>query len=583
MTGAAEQEPDIPGTFIAPEEFGNSALDVRHPAFQGSHIVKRFVPAVFGLLLFVGACASSQTPPVPVPPAASPAPTPAPLPSDPIVLTSPDEAPENWWLLDPALDGIPGISAERAYRELLANREPRRTVVVAIIDSGVDIQHEDLDDVLWVNEREVAGNGVDDDGNGYVDDIHGWSFLGAPDGRNIEYDTFEVTRLYRDCRDRGELSTPACQAITADFEAERFEAESFLQQYSSIASTQAAVVEFLESHLGADSLTREAVTNIQSSDPQVQQARQIYLQLLDAGATPEVIAEGIEYLTVQVQYHFNPDFDPRPLIGDDPNDPNDRDYGNNDVEGPGPDHGTLVAGIVGAERGNNVGVDGVADAVEFMVVRAVPNGDERDKDVANAIRYAVDNGADIINMSFGKSYSPGKAWVDDAVRHAMENEVLMVHAAGNDAADLDDANNFPNPYYEGGGEADLWIQVGASGWTATGLAAPFSNYGRAMVDVFAPGIEIRSSAPNDEYEATQGTSMAAPVVSGVAALLMAYYPELTPAQVREIILETAVTFPGQAVVIPGGVQQRGFDELSVTGGIVNAYAALRRAAEVVGR
>lgn len=547
-------------------------------------------PSILLIAFALGACAPSATttvaPVTPAPPATQSAgnvaPPPTPPPPD---LTAPVESvPDDWWLLDPAIDHLRGISVERAYSELLAGRQPRRTVVVAILDSGIDAAHEDLDDVLWVNEDEIPGNGIDDDGNGYVDDVHGWNFLGGADGRNVHQDTYEVTRLYVECRDAGQLETPRCAAIEDDLEGRRAEASSYLQQYRSIAQTQNQIMTILRQHIGVDTLTREAVAAIQTSAVDVRQAQQLYLQMVDAGATPEAIQEGIEALTNQLEYAYNPDFDPRSIVGDNYENATDRIYGNNDVRGPGADHGTHVAGIVAAERGNGLGMNGVATGVRVMSVRTVPDGDERDKDVANAIRYAVDNGAHIINMSFGKGYSPEKPVVDEAVRYAESRGVLMVHAAGNDGADLASHESYPSPYFVDGGEAELWLEIGASGWNGSnGLVAPFSNYGSERVDVFAPGVDIYSAVPDDEYAANSGTSMAAPVVSGLAALIMAYYPELTTAQVKQIILDSATRYTNEMVLVPGGNgQRRPFGELSATGAVVNAHEALRRAAEVAG-
>lgn len=523
------------------------------------------------LALLLGACAPGQTistAPGPVPQA-----TPAPV---------PDSAPDNWWLLDRFGSGVFGTSAMRAYQDLIGDRPPQASVVVAIIDSGVDIEHEDLDDNLWVNEDEIAGNGVDDDGNGYIDDVHGWSFLGGQDGRDVHYDTYEVARLYRGCRDRNELTTPACSPIAADFEAERNEATELLDQYQTISLAFATFEGILKSQLGVDTLTRESVAGLQATSPELRQAQQAWLQLTDQGVSEEMLAEGVEALSSQVQYGLNPDFESRAIVGDDYGNPNERVYGNNHVEGPAASHGTHVAGIVGAERGNGIGVNGIAPGPRIMVVRAVPDGDERDKDVANAIRYAVDNGARIINMSFGKGYSPQKEVVDEAVRYADSHGVLMVHAAGNDATNQDDEADFPNRYYADGGEASLWIEVGASEWgDAEALAASFSNYSAQRVDVFAPGVEILSTVPDNQYERNQGTSMASPVVAGLAALIMSYYPDLTTAQVKQVILETATRYPDLSVEVPGGEGvRRPFSQLSITGGIVNAYSALQRAAEI---
>jgi subtilisin family serine protease len=218
--------------------------------------------------------------------------------------------------------------------------------------------------------------------------------------------------------------------------------------------------------------------------------------------------------------------------------------------------------------------------VKLMMIRAVPDGDERDKDIGNAIRYAVDNGAQIINMSFGKDYSPNKSVVDDAVRYADSRGVLMVHAAGNDGADLNASPQFPKPVYLGGDRAQNWIEVGASSWKGgDGLAAEFSNYSRTQVDVFAPGVDILSTVPGNRYDRDSGTSMAAPVVSGLAALIMDYFPNLTATDVKRIIV-TSTTRVDQMVVRPGGTDSVSFASLSASGGIVNAYNAIKMAEQV---
>lgn len=561
---------------------------------------------LFALLLGLGACAPSRTAggPVAVPTPPRTAATPATPPATPRATSEPADsaepavltAPGDWWLLDAEADGHPGIGAERAYADLLTGRQPKRAVVVAIIDSGIDIEHEDLDDVLWVNEGEVPGNGRDDDGNGYVDDVHGWNFIGGPDGRQVDKDTYEVTRLYArygarfDGADPDTLSAAArteyqrYREVEEAFRAERQETEQMIQQVRMMDVAVDRVYALLRQHLGTDSLAVEQVSAIRSPRGDLQQARQIFLELAANGVTPEVIDEELERLEELLEYGLNPAFDPRDIVGDDYDDAAERIYGNASIEGPDASHGTHVAGIVAAERGNDIGIDGIATNARIMVVRAVPDGDERDKDVANAIRYAVDNGAHIINMSFGKGFSPRKDVVDAAVRYADEKGVLLVHAAGNDGADLGVEPNFPNRNYEDGGAAHHWIEVGASSWKAPGnLAAPFSNYGREKVDVFAPGDQILSTIPGDDYESNSGTSMAAPVVSGLAALLMAYYPELTAGDVRRIILESATRYADQQVVRPGSEPEQTrvrFGELSTTGGIVNAHAAVRMAEEL---
>lgn len=546
------------------------------------------------LLLGITAC----TPGAPPAPASAPTPAPTPVTRPAVETPAPvalDSAPVAWWLQDEASARVRGIGVERAYRELLAGREPKRTVVVAVVDSGVDPEHEDLDDNLWVNSDEIAGNRKDDDRNGYVDDVHGWNFLGGRDGRHVEHDTYEVTRLYAALRPRYEAARP--DTLRGDARAEygrflevrrayreqRAQTEEQLRQVRMIDAVMTDVEAVLAGHLGTRELTRARVAAIQTLRPDLARAQQLYLRLADDGITREEIAEALEALGSQAEYGLNLDFDPRPIVGDDYADATERGYGNPDVEGPSADHGTHVAGIIAAERGNGLGVDGIAPAVRIMALRAVPDGDERDKDVANAIRYAADNGAQIINMSFGKAFSPRKDVVDAAVRYATEKGVLLVHAAGNDAADLAAEPSFPTRTYLDGGESDLWIEVGASSWKGTGeLAAPFSNYGMRHVDVFAPGVDIRSTVPGNEYDANSGTSMAAPVVSGVAALLMAYYPELSAREVRDIILRSATSFAEESTLLPGTESdRRRFGDLSATGGVVNAYEAVRLAEERV--
>jgi subtilisin family serine protease len=484
-----------------------------------------------------------------------------------------------WQNLDLDLDGVPGTSADRAIRELLAGRTAQRTVVVAVIDGGVDTAHVDLRDALWVNPDETPGNGVDDDGNGYVDDIHGWNFLGGPDGRSVNEEQFEVTRLYAICQTGTTPEGYDCDEIGRAYREEEQELRDLMLQVDQIKGTMDIMVPMLEQALGREELNAENVRALYPRDQRVAQAKEIYLQFDANGITPELVNEVADDVTTRLDYGLNPTFDPRGIVGDDPEDGEEREYGNSDVMGPDASHGTHVAGIIAAGRDNGVGMDGIAAPhVRVMGVRAVPNGDERDKDVANAIRYAVDEGAHIINMSFGKSFSPDKELVDAAVRYADENGVLLIHAAGNDGANLAEEENFPNRNYIGGGAASNWITVGASNSSVDSLAAPFSNYGAEEVDLFAPGVQVLSTVPDGEWEPQDGTSMAAPVVSGVAALLMAYFPELGAAEVKEVLLESAVRYGGRNTTLPG---EPGtvvpFDSLSATGSVVNAYEAVRRA------
>ncbi len=514
--------------------------------------------------------------------------------ADETEVPAPSRAPRDWYHLDRVPRSGPGLDTRAAYQSILQGRSPQDTVQVAIIDSGIDLDHEDLGEKAWTNDDEVPGNDVDDDGNGYVDDVHGWNFIGGANGKNVNQDTYELTRIYVDLRDRfqGVDSTEVApdnrdqyqryREIKRNFRKERRKAEKRLRRVQKAQTAVETSTRILREHLKTDTLTQEAVRSVSSPERKVRRAQKTLQYFYDQGLSPSDLSDYKDQLQRQAEYNYNPDFDPRPIVGDDYSDKTERRYGNNDVVGPDASHGTHVAGIIGAVRQNDIGIDGVARGVRLMSVRTVPNGDERDKDVANAIRYAVENGADVINMSFGKKYSPHKDVVDAAVQYADSMGVLMVHAAGNDGANVDSTDNFPSPSYQNGGQAQRWIEVGASSWKGgEKLAAPFSNYGAERVDVFAPGHSIYSTVPEDNYDRNDGTSMAAPMVSGLAALMMAYYPSLTATEVRSIILDTAIRHADQMVTRPGGEATVRFGTLSDTGAIVDAQAALQRAQEMV--
>lgn len=509
------------------------------------------------------------------------------------------QAPENWFNLDPAADGVQGVSTEKMYKELLAGKTGE-TVIVAVIDSGVDPEHEDLKEVMWVNEGEIPGNGIDDDNNGYVDDVHGWNFIGGKDGQNVNHDTYEATRLYAkykgmyEGKDREDLSKK--EKVQYDqyvelkemIEEKREELQGNLDFYSGLLSS----IEGLKKTFGKEDITAEDLEGMEPTDPETIQAKAILTNALkQVGSLSEIEEElngAVEYFGNSLNYGYNPDFNPRTIVGDNYSNSYEKGYGNNDVKGPDASHGTHVAGIIGASRENGVGVKGVANNVQIMSVRAVPDGDERDKDVANAIIYAVDNGASIINMSFGKGYSWDKEAVDKAVKYAMKNDVLLVHAAGNSAQNNDTTDNFPNDTFEKKGlfgpkQAKTWMEIGALSYKG-GEDAPatFSNYGKTEVDVFAPGVQILSTTPDGGYESFSGTSMASPVTAGVAAVLRSYYPELTAEQVKEIIM-ASVDPLSQKVNKPGEEEQVPFSELSVTGGVVNVYKAVEMASQTKGK
>ncbi len=500
------------------------------------------------------------------------------------------KAPSNWFNLDPQTDMFRGVSTEKAYMELLPNKKSK-TVIVAIIDSGIDIEHEDLKDIIWVNEDEVAGNGIDDDKNGYIDDVHGWNFIGNPNGEVVSHDNLELTRLYAKYKKVYDGKTAAdfkgkqldefklYEEIKADFEKEFQQAEQMVGMLNNFMTAYLEADSTVKKNLNKEVYTNDEVQAIQSEDAEIVKAKQVLGTIASMNIGVDDIKDGLEHYDNQLKYNLNVDFDPRKIVGDDYANTKEKFYGNTNVEGSDAMHGTHVAGIVGANRNNQIGIQGIANDVKIMVIRTVPDGDERDKDVANSVYYAVDNGAKIINMSFGKAYSPNKDVVDAAFKYAEKKGVLVVHAAGNDGQNNDVVKNFPNATYLKSKKAcKTWIEVGASSWETTNFAAGFSNYGEKSVDIFAPGVEIYSTTPDNNYKNLQGTSMACPVVTGVAALVLSYYPNLTAIQLKDIILKSAINNGTVKVTVPGTQGDTiEFSKLCTTGGIVNAYNALKLA------
>lgn len=500
---------------------------------------------------------------------------------------------QGWGGADLVNDTIPGMSVQKAYSEIIKNNKGQK-VIVAVIDSGVDIEHEDLDGVLWTNTDEIPNNNRDDDNNGYVDDIHGWNFLGDAVKENMEY-----TRILKKLRpkfngvpvsaikpeDREEFEL--YQLAKAEYDKEYNEALGLKNQYEGIVQQLNVAHQAVSARLGKENYTRQELRNMEATSEEMQQYKAFLLQVMSniEGTIPESVTqlqEAIDYFDDRLSSHFNLDLDGRAVVGDDVDDITDTDYGNNNVMGPSSDkedikHGTHVAGIIAAERNNNMGINGVANNVEIMSLRAVPDGDEYDKDIALAIRYAVDNGASIINTSFGKYFSTHPEWVQDAIRYADENDVLIVNAAGNEGLNLDETEVYPNDQDPQNASeiAQNFLTVGALNYEyGSGLIAGFSNYGRTNVDVFAPGTKIWSTTPNNDYEYLQGTSMAAPAVSGVAAVIRSYYPSLSDDQVKRVIMDSGLST--NATVIIGGEPSntKKFNQLSTSGKMVNLYNAL---------
>ncbi len=498
-----------------------------------------------------------------------------------------EEQSKHWAHADLETDTIPGMSLDKAYKFL--EGKTGETVIVGVIDSGIDIEHEDLKDVLWTNPKEISGNGIDDDKNGYIDDVYGWNFLG---GKGVAApEQLEITRLLAKMKPNFDGRTVDDISVNEKTDFEKY--KKYVKAYEESSARYFKTLEHLaqmdeelkavKKFIGKESITLEDLNGIQTEDEKLSSQVANLKGIFGRGFDEERFYGFYEAQKNNKNYDF--DFDGRAIVGDQPQNINDTDYGNGYVIGSKEEefHGTHVSGIILAKRNNAIGMNGVAHNAKLMTIRAVPDGDERDKDVALAIRYAVDNGAKVVNMSFGKSFSPYRFLVFDAIKYAEEKDVLLVHASGNDSKDIDVKDNWPNDSEDKVTEiANNLITVGAMSVNYNEkLPAGFSNYGQKNVDVFAPGVQIYSTIPNDKYAKFSGTSMAAPEVTGVATLIRSYYPQLSASQVKHIIMNSGTELDME-VIKPGSQEDKtNFSTLSISGSVANAYNALVLADKMV--
>lgn len=507
---------------------------------------------------------------------------------------------KSWSHLNPVNDTVPGMGVDFAYNEIIKNKKGN-TVIVAVIDSGIDIDHEDLREVIWTNTNEIPNNGIDDDNNGYIDDIHGWNFLGEGYDEQLEY-----VRLLNN----GDSNNAEYARAEKEYDEELNKYTGLQKQYSSLKNQY---VEYKSNYqqlleqinladkdivkfLNKKEYAKEDVDAITDSNQSLQKSVSIMKYVYSIGFDSAAVAKkeisegltqiikdlehfdkGLVEINDRLNYNLDKNLKGR-KTGDNPNDLTDIGYGNNNVKpiGNDEDHGTHVSGIIAAKRNNSIGINGVANNVRIMSLRAVPNGDEYDKDVALAIKYAADNGAKVINMSFGKYYSSHSDWVRDAIIYASKKDVLLVSGAGNEGLDLDQTNNYPNDQVNNGPEvSDNYLTVGAIEPNySLEMVADYSNYGKINVDIFAPGSEIYSTVPNNKYEYFDGTSMASPAVAGVAAVIRSQYPTLSATQVKHIILDSGIELSAKVAVSGDMNDERPFNSLSKSGKIVNLYNAL---------
>lgn len=487
----------------------------------------------------------------------------------------------NWYNKDLNIDKIIGTSVDKAYNSILQNRTPKKTVIVAVIDGGVDIYHEDLAGVIWVNQDEIPANNIDDDKNGYIDDMNGWNFIGNKDNQNVLFENFEYTRIVKQQNVSDVNYTKAKSLFDKELQKRQTEKKNIARFEEVYLEAKSIILK----NTGIDVKSKPDLEKVKSNDNVVLSAKDFLSKRYSMGFKEEQLTSFKKLNSEYLDYFLNTGFNPRNIVGDDPANIQDRNYGNNDVKGPRSSHGTSVSGIIAGVRHNNIGINGIATDVKIMAIRTTPSGDERDKDVALAIMYAVDNGADIINMSFGKQVSPQKSFVDMAVKYAEEHKVLLIHAAGNYGFNIDVLETYPSDRYLDGTEPSNWLNVGASDQTLDKkLPAVFSNYGAKHVDIFAPGVELVTLDSCNSYSMPSGTSVSAPVVTGIAALVLSYYPQLTPSEVIQLLMESSykVTKPKKVLTPDLEVPKRKktiFKELSKSGGIVNAYNALLLAKE----
>jgi cell wall-associated protease len=511
------------------------------------------------------------------------------------------ELPKNWHTMDLKTDGYFGVSLTQAYQFVKGKKS--KTVVVATIDSGIDTAQSDLKPILWVNTKEIPGNGKDDDKNGYIDDLHGWDFLGGPGGKCDYTETTEEVREYNRLKAKYATVTSApkgsekefayWEKVKGTYDATVNKSKGELEQLQPVLNALMTTSGYIKKALNLKSdgsFTNADLVKITTANDTVNRSKYVWQSVFQQeggdGNNAKILKDLSEYLA-KLNNDVNPDLDARKrIVGDNPDVNDGKPYGNNILKFADASHGTGVAGLIGALRGNKYGIDGIADNVRLMGIKAVPNGDEYDKDIANAIRYAVDNGARVINMSFGKKLSPHKAWVDEAFKYAASKDVLLVQASGNDNQDVDAKPEFPNDIFEDGSATDAAnvISVGASAEKMNeNLAGTFSNYGKKNVDVFAPGVKVTSIDMDAEFNTADGTSFASPITAGIAALVLEYYPTLSAKQLKQVILESATPLNGTMVLKPGSQTEKvDFATLSKTGGVVNAYKALVAASKLTG-
>lgn len=517
------------------------------------------------------------------------------------------QTPLDWHLRSLGPDSIWGAGIEKAY-QMLDGKKAKKKVRVAVISRGFDMEHEDLVDVLWTNKKEKPGNGSDDDKNGYIDDVHGWNFLGTKDGRDVIYTSEAISREFDKIRARFEELDAKGRSRTL---AEKDE----YMQYLNLARESKIEGMYMSTILAKNIAKGMEEINQKLHEAYPNDSDFTYEQFLKIVPAPETLdsLNDIAYNVNMLIWGFSQkqmwsdryktrydnaqsyekqyqdlkarQKDERGMIGDNMNDINDAQYGNANLLTGNPSVGTGLAGVIAAKRGNDIGIDGIADNAELMLIRAVPEGDGYDKDIAVAIRYAIKNGADIILIATHKKVAEDKDIVRLALEEAEQEDILIVHAVGESPRDIDNNPTYPSGLKEDGSYYNNFINVAAS--NVNGLPLSLSNYGKKNVDLFAPGVDVYSCDAGDNYFKLTGTNASAAVVTGVAALIKSRFPKLTASQIKEIIVSTATNAPTEGVFYPFVSEASNetpktaqYSDLCRSGGIIDAAAAVQKAMNI---
>jgi cell wall-associated protease len=520
-----------------------------------------------------------------------------------------------WYQKDYQLDTIPGISLDKWYNQ--NQKKPKsKSIIVAVIDTQIDLKHEDLQGQIWTNPNEIANNGIDDDKNGYIDDINGWSFIGTKNGGYVVWSNYEFVRIVKDWeslfkdKTKSQIDTQDLykyneyqRALKTLEEKDKYY-KNWLKSLKHSVAIYPLVKDTLKHFFPKEDYTYEQLDSMYKkykiNDKRYRQRRDDNDK--DLGAlidymmgnlevnekTLEDIKDKETQLDSIVNKNLNLNYNERLSIGDNPTFL-EKGYGNNKVSNTikgvrtFQDHNTMVSGIIAANRNNNIGIKGITENVKIMPLNISPSGDEHDKDIAMAIRYAIDNGAKVINMSFWKEFSLHNEWVSEALKYAEDHNVLLVHIAGNNGYDIDKNLCYPNDinFNTQNEMCRNFINVGSvSSKLDSTFVSAFSNYGKQNVDLFAPGEKIHTTGAGNIYKTDSGTSLAAPMVSGTAALIWSYYPKLTAAQVKQIILDSGTAYDLE-VIVPGTKDKKvPFSELSKSGKVLNVYNAIQMAKKV---